>query len=79
MSFPQYISSLRVSEAERLLHDKDADVSNLTEMAHSLGFNTLAAFQVAFKKQTGMTLSAYRVIARNGRGGVKDASSLAES
>ena len=69
MSFPQYISSLRVSEAERLLHDKDADVSNLTEMAHSLGFNTLAAFQVAFKKQTGMTLSAYRVIARNGRGG----------
>ncbi|MBQ6378719.1 MAG: helix-turn-helix domain-containing protein [Prevotella sp.] len=64
MSFPQYISSLRVAEAERQLHDSGVDVSNLTEFGRSLGFTSLSAFQTAFKRQTGMTLSAYREIAR---------------
>ena len=64
MSFPQYISSLRVAEAERRLHDLSVDVSNLTDFGRTLGFTSLSAFQAAFKRQTGMTLSAYREIAR---------------
>ena len=64
MSFPQYISSLRVAEAECRLHDLSVDVSNLTDFGRTLGFTSLSAFQTAFKRQTGMTLSAYREIAR---------------
>ena len=63
MSFPQYISSLRVAEAERRF-DLSVDVSNLTDFGRTLGFTSLSAFQAAFKRQTGMTLSAYREIAR---------------
>lgn len=64
MSFPQYISSLRVAEAERRLHDLSVDVSNLTDFGRTLGFTSLSAFQTAFKRHTGMTLSAYREIVR---------------
>jgi AraC-like DNA-binding protein len=64
MRFPQYISSLRVAEAERRLHDLSVDVSNLTDFGRTLGFTSLSAFQTAFKRHTGMTLSAYREIAR---------------
>lgn len=64
MSFPQYISSLRVNEAERRLHDANVNISNLTDFGRTLGFASLSAFQTAFKRQTGMTLSAYREIAR---------------
>ena len=63
MSVPQYINHLRISEAERRLRAPD-DVSNFTEFGHSLGFTSLSAFQAAFKRQTGMTLSAYRDIAK---------------
>ena len=64
MTFPQYISKLRIDEAERILHDPNADVSNLSHLGESLGFLSYSAFQSTFKKQTGMTLSAYREIAR---------------
>lgn len=64
MSFPQYISSLRVNEAERRLHDANVNISNLTDFGRTLGFASLSAFQTAFKRQTGMTLSAYREIAQ---------------
>ena len=64
MSFPQYISSLRVAEAECRLHDLSVDVSNLTDFGRTLGFTSLSAFQTAFKRHTGMTLSAYRELAR---------------
>lgn len=64
MSFPQYISSLRVTEAEKELNDAEKDVSNFADLGAALGFISLSAFQTSFKKQTGMTLSAYREIAR---------------
>ncbi len=67
MSFPQYISSLRISEAERMLQNPKEDVSNLTFLGESLGFSSLSAFQSTFKKYTGMTLSTYREIARKKR------------
>ncbi len=66
MNFPQYINLLRINEAERRLHDPNADVSNFAKLGQSLGFASLNAFRNAFKQQTGMTLSAYREIARRG-------------
>ena len=64
MSFPQYISSLRIKEAEQRLHDPTIEITNFTDFGRSLGFASLSAFQTAFKRHTGMTLSAYRDIAR---------------
>lgn len=64
MNFPQYINRLRINEAERQLHDPNADVSNFAKLGQSLGFASLNAFRNAFKQQTGMTLSMYREIAR---------------
>ena len=64
MNFPQYINLLRVKEAERRLHDPQVDVSNFANFGRTLGFASLNAFRTAFKQQTGMTLSAYREIAR---------------
>ena len=63
MTVPQYVNYLRCCEAERKLLDKDATVSNLATLGKELGFVSLSAFQVAFKRHTGMTLSAYRKIA----------------
>ncbi len=64
MNFPQYINLLRINEAERRLHDPQVDVSNFANFGRTLGFASLNAFRTAFKQQTGMTLSAYREIAR---------------
>ncbi len=64
MNFPQYINLLRINEAERRLHDPHVDVSNFANFGRTLGFASLNAFRTAFKQQTGMTLSAYREIAR---------------
>ncbi len=64
MNFPQYINLLRIKEAERRLHDPEVDVSNFANFGRTLGFASLNAFRTAFKQQTGMTLSAYREIAR---------------
>ena len=66
MNFPQYINLLRINEAERRLHDPQVDVSNFANFGRTLGFASLNAFRTAFKQQTGMTLSAYREIARRG-------------
>ncbi len=66
MNFPQYINLLRINEAERRLHDPHVDVSNFANFGRTLGFASLNAFRTAFKQQTGMTLSAYREIARRG-------------
>ena len=64
MNFPQYVNFLRINEAERRLHDPQVDVSNFANFGRTLGFASLNAFRTAFKQQTGMTLSAYREIAR---------------
>lgn len=61
MSFYEYVNSLRVAEACRLL----AQVSNglpmsISEIAYAVGFNNRVSFNTAFKKRTGETPSAYQ-------------------
>lgn len=64
LSFTQYVNNLRVREAERIINDPTIDIANFASLGDQLGFCSLSAFQNVFKKQTGMTLSAYRKIAR---------------
>lgn len=55
--FNDYVNSLRVSDACRLLRQTDASI---TEISERVGFGTLRTFNRAFAKQTGMSPSEYR-------------------
>lgn len=55
--FNDYINSLRISEACKLLGNSDLSV---TEISERVGFNTLRTFNRAFVKQIGLSPSEYR-------------------
>ena len=55
--FNDYINSLRISEACKLLSNSDISV---TEISERVGFNTLRTFNRAFIKQIGVSPSEYR-------------------
>lgn len=57
VSFNDYINSLRISHACRLLRREDAPI---TQIAGEVGFSTLRTFNRAFAKYNGMTPSEYR-------------------
>jgi ligand-binding sensor domain-containing protein/AraC-like DNA-binding protein len=59
-SFPDFINSYRVEEAKRLLLDPKQADRKIISIAFEVGFNTKVAFNLAFKKYTGMTPSEYR-------------------
>lgn len=57
MSFCDYVNSLRLAEAERILRNKNYSV---TEVANVSGFPTIRTFNRAFLKKYGISPSAYR-------------------
>ena len=57
IGFNDYVNSLRISAACKLLVKSDKTV---TEICETVGFNTLRTFNRAFQKQMGMTPSDYR-------------------
>ena len=57
IGFNDYINSLRVSGACKMLVKTD---STITEISEAVGFNTLRTFNRAFSKQMGCTPSQYR-------------------
>lgn len=57
LGFNDYVNSLRINEACRLLTNSDASV---TEIGSEVGFNTLRTFNRAFTRQLGVSPSAYR-------------------
>lgn len=61
MSFNDYINSLRVSAASRLLCDTS---KSITEISEEVGFATARTFNRAFSKQYNLSPSEYREAAR---------------
>ena len=55
--FNDYVNSLRVSEACRLLRNTSL---SMTDIGNRVGFNTLRTFNRSFAKQMGQTPSEYR-------------------
>lgn len=53
----QYLSRRRIERAEELLRSANLSV---TEICTLVGFSSLGTFSTSFKKQTGLTPSAYR-------------------
>jgi AraC-like DNA-binding protein len=57
MNFCDYINSLRLAEAEKILNNKSYTI---TEIAGMSGFSTIRTFNRAFLKKYGISPSAYR-------------------
>lgn len=59
MNFSDYVNGYRIDEARELLSQPNGS-RKILAIAFEVGFNTKAAFNIAFKKQTGMTPSQYK-------------------
>ena len=59
-NFYDYINSQRIEVAKRLLTDHNYSHQNITTIGFDVGFNSLSAFNTAFKKFTHQTPSQFR-------------------
>ena len=59
-NFNDFINSYRVEEAKKMLGDSRMNNITVASIAYDCGFNTLSAFNIAFKKFTGLTPSQFR-------------------
>ncbi len=60
MNFNSFINTFRIEEAKKLLRDKISSTWSLDAVAEQSGFNNTTSFFQAFKKNTGLTPSAFR-------------------
>ena len=60
MNFNTFINTFRIEEAKKLLQDKISSPWSLDAVAEKSGFNNTTSFFQAFKKNTGLTPSAFR-------------------
>ena len=58
MNFYEYINRMRIDYAKKLILEND-DVLNIARIAFDSGFNSISAFNSAFKKYCGLTPSEY--------------------
>ena len=59
-NFSEYINGYRIQEAKRLLNLKEYQNLKISVVAYESGFNSLSSFNIAFKKHTSLTPSAYK-------------------
>lgn len=59
-SFTDYLNTLRVEEAKRYLANPDFSSYTLVAIGLEAGFNSKSTFNLAFKKNTGMTPSQFK-------------------
>jgi len=59
-NFNDFINSYRIEEAKLMLADKGKNNFTIASIAYDCGFNTLSAFNTAFKKFTAITPSQFR-------------------
>ena len=59
-NFNDFINNYRIDEAKRLLGNPEFNNLTIASIAYDSGFNTLSAFNAAFKKFTGKTPSQYK-------------------
>jgi len=59
-NFNDFINSYRIEEAKKMLNDPLMKNITVASIAYDSGFNTLSAFNTAFKKFTGLTPSQFR-------------------
>lgn len=60
-SFYDFVNGMRIDEAKRLLRDEAQISQSIASIAFATGFNSLSAFNAAFKRMTGKTPSQFRL------------------
>lgn len=59
-NFQQYLNSYRVEEAKKILASKQSKLVTISSIAYDCGFNSISAFNTAFKKLVHLTPSQFR-------------------
>ena len=59
MNFVSFVNSYRIEEAKKMLLDPDKENLTIEAIGNESGFKSKSAFNVAFKKVTGLTPSAF--------------------
>ncbi len=59
-NFFNFINEKRIEEARRRLLDPETQQYTILEIAHEVGFNSISAFNSAFRKHTAMSPSEYK-------------------
>lgn len=62
LTFFNFINQHRVEAAKKKLLDPESQNNTILDLAFSVGFNSLSAFNTAFKKHTGMAPTMYKKI-----------------
>jgi AraC-like DNA-binding protein len=60
-TFSGYLNKLRLTEAARLLAEKDS--ATVAEIAYSVGYGNVSYFNKLFKEEYGSTPKAFRAVA----------------
>jgi len=58
--FFDFINTYRIEKATKILKDPEKRKYTILEILYEVGFNSKSSFNTAFKKQTGLTPTAYR-------------------
>ena len=58
-NFYNFVNRYRIEESKRFLSDPSTQKKTILEILYEAGFNSKAAFNMAFKKHTGMTPTEY--------------------
>jgi len=58
INFSTYLEDLRLNEAARLIKEREKDGQTLSEIAESVGYNSIVSFRRAFKKKFNVTPTA---------------------
>lgn len=64
-NFYEFVNHYRIDKAEMLLKDVKHRNEKIATIAYEVGFGNVTSFNVAFKKKTGLTPSAYRKKAKS--------------
>ena len=59
-NFREFVNNYRIEKAKDLLVDPERKREKIATVAYDSGFGTVTAFNVAFKKSTGLTPSQYQ-------------------
>lgn len=59
-NFCDYINSYRIEDAKKQLKDPEQQHKTILEICYAIGFNSKSAFNNVFKKQTGLTPTAFK-------------------
>ena len=60
-NFYEFVNSYRIEEAKRQLSNPDDADKTVLEILYSVGYNSKSAFNLTFKKNTGLTPSEFRL------------------